>query len=262
MRDRVCNFRRLKSALTALLALCYFSGMPAAAADDPGDLQNTRRQQMVELVRGRGVSDRRVLDAMGMVPRHLFVPEKVRPQAYEDFPLPIGSQQTISQPYIVALMSSLLELKGGEKVLEIGTGSGYQAAVLSKIAGEVYTIEILGPLSDSAQKAISSLGYDNIHFRVGDGYAGWPEAAPFDGIVVTAAPEKVPQPLIDQLKVGGKLVIPVGSFFQDLLVLTKTANGGVERKNVIPVRFVPMTGEAQKPPAPSAPPVAPPSQRH
>ncbi|MBP9142877.1 MAG: protein-L-isoaspartate(D-aspartate) O-methyltransferase [Thermoanaerobaculia bacterium] len=206
-----------------------------------------RRQQMVEVVRDRGVSDARVLDAMGQVPRHLFVPEKVRPQAYEDFPLPIGSQQTISQPYIVALMTSLLDLKGGERVLEIGTGSGYQAAVLSKVAGEVYTIEILGALSEGARKAIDGLGYDNIHFRVGDGYAGWPEAAPFDGILVTAAPEKVPQPLLDQLKVGGKLVIPVGSFFQDLLVYTRTANG-IERKNVAPVRFVPMTGEAQKPP--------------
>ncbi len=241
---------RRGGVLTAL-AFCYVCSMPAGAQDD---LQAARRQQMVEVVRGHGVSDARVLNAMGQVPRHLFVPEKVRPQAYEDFPLPIGSQQTISQPYIVALMTSLLDLKGGEKVLEIGTGSGYQAAVLSKVAGEVYTIEILGSLSDAAQKAIAGLGYGNIHFRVGDGYAGWPEAAPFDGILVTAAPEKVPQPLLDQLKVGGKLVIPVGSFFQDLLVLTKTATG-VERKNVIPVRFVPMTGEAQKPPArPQTPP--------
>ena len=234
--------RRLGVAL--LFACASFAALPAAAQED---LATMRRQQMVEVVRGRGVSDARVLDAMGQVPRHLFVPEKVRTQAYEDFPLPIGSQQTISQPYIVALMTSLLDLKGGERVLEIGTGSGYQAAVLSKVAGEVYTIEILGPLSESARKAIAGLGYDNIHFRVGDGYAGWPEAAPFDGILVTAAPEKVPQPLLDQLKVGGKLVIPVGSFFQDLLVYTRTANG-IERKNVAPVRFVPMTGEAQKPP--------------
>lgn len=237
-----------RTGALAALVVCYVGAVPAGAQDD---LQAVRRQQMVDVVRSRGVSNPRVLAAMAVVPRHLFVPEKVRPQAYDDFPLPIGSQQTISQPYIVALMTSLLDLKGGEKVLEIGTGSGYQAAVLSKVAAEVYTIEILGPLSDGAQKAIGALGYDNIHFRVGDGYAGWPEAAPFDGIVVTAAPEKVPQPLLDQLKVGGKLVIPVGSFFQDLLVLTKTATG-VERKNVIPVRFVPMTGEAQKPPAPPA----------
>ena len=249
-RTRRSNPTRTSGALIALLALCYVSPMPAGAQEDP---LATKRRQMVDVVRGRGVSDSRVLDAMGVVPRHLFVPEKVRPQAYEDFPLPIGSQQTISQPYIVALMTSLLDLKGGEKVLEIGTGSGYQAAVLSKVAGEVYTIEILGPLSESARKAIEGLGYDNIHFRVGDGYAGWPEAAPFDGIVVTAAPEKVPQPLLDQLKVGGKLVIPVGSFFQDLLVYTRTATG-IERKNVAPVRFVPMTGEAQKPPASPTPP--------
>lgn len=235
--------------LGAVSAFWYLLPVRAGAQQDPSAL---RRQQMVEVVRERGVSDRRVLDAMGEVPRHLFVPEKVRPQAYEDFPLPIGSQQTISQPYIVALMTSLLDLKGGEKVLEIGTGSGYQAAVLSKVAGEVYTIEILGSLSESARKAIEGLGYSNIHFRVGDGYAGWPEAAPFDGILVTAAPEKVPQPLLDQLKVGGKLVIPVGSFFQDLLVYTRTPTG-IERKNVAPVRFVPMTGEAQKPPSSPAP---------
>jgi len=243
--------RRERVGVLMALAFCYLCSVPAVAQED---VQAARRRQMVEVVRSRGVADRRVLAAMGEVPRHLFVPEKVRPQAYGDFPLPIGSQQTISQPYIVALMTSLLDLRGGEKVLEIGTGSGYQAAVLSKVAGEVYTIEILGPLADAAQKALAALGYDNIHFRVGDGYAGWPEAAPFDGIVVTAAPEKVPQPLLDQLKIGGKLVIPVGAFFQDLLVLTKTATG-IERQNVIPVRFVPMTGEAQKPaPPPPTPP--------
>jgi len=246
------NRRTQRVGVLPALAFCYLCSVPANAQDD---VQAARRQQMVDVVRSRGVADLRVLAAMGQVPRHLFVPERVRPQAYGDFPLPIGSQQTISQPYIVALMTSLLDLRGGEKVLEIGTGSGYQAAVLSQIAGEVYTIEILGPLSDAAQKAIGALGYDNIHFRVGDGYAGWPEAAPFDGIVVTAAPEKVPQPLLDQLKVGGKLVIPLGSFFQDLLVLTKTATG-IERKNVIPVRFVPMTGQAQKPPP--VPPQQPP----
>jgi protein-L-isoaspartate(D-aspartate) O-methyltransferase len=250
MHSTVFEPRRLSACsrrlgVAALFAFGCLAALPAAAQED---LVTLRRHQMVEVVRARGVSDGRVLEAMGQVPRHLFVPEKVRPQAYEDFPLPIGSQQTISQPYIVALMTSLLDLKGGEKVLEIGTGSGYQAAVLSKVAGEVYTIEILGSLSEGARKAIDGLGYDNIHFRVGDGYAGWPEAAPFDGILVTAAPEKVPQPLLDQLKVGGKLVIPVGSFFQDLLVYTRTATG-IERKNVAPVRFVPMTGEAQKPPS-------------
>lgn len=234
--------------LGAVTAMAQTPQNPRTSQNDPGkDPTASRRRDMIdEQIRARGIADGKVLSAMSDVPRHLFVPEAVRGQAYEDYPLPIGEQQTISQPYIVALMTSLLGLEGGEKVLEIGTGSGYQAAVLSKIAGEVYSIEILRPLSESARKTLGGLGYSNIHLRVGDGYAGWPDAAPFDGILVTAAPEKIPQPLIDQLKVGGKLVIPVGSYFQDLMVLTKTANG-LEKKNVIPVRFVPMTGKAQKP---------------
>ena len=226
-----------------LAALVSPLATPMHAQEDP---TAERRRRMVDTqIRARGISDPRVLAAMASVPRHQFVPDTVRAQAYDDYPLPIGAQQTISQPYIVALMTSLLELSGDEKVLEIGTGSGYQAAVLAELAREVYTIETLEPLSATAQRALGLLGYRNIQFRVGDGWAGWPEAAPFDEIIVTAAPEKVPQPLLDQLKVGGRLVIPVGSFFQDLLVLTKTANG-LEKKNVIPVRFVPMTGEAQK----------------
>jgi protein-L-isoaspartate(D-aspartate) O-methyltransferase len=229
--------------LGLLAALVAPLAMPMHAQEDP---TAERRRRMVDTqIRARGISDPRVLAAMAHVPRHQFVPDTVRAQAYDDYPLPIGAQQTISQPYIVALMTSLLELSGDEKVLEIGTGSGYQAAVLAELAREVYTIEILEPLSATAQKTIGGLGYRNIQFRVGDGWAGWPDAAPFDEIIVTAAPEKVPQPLLDQLKVGGRLVIPVGSFFQDLLVLTKTATG-LEKKNVIPVRFVPMTGEAQK----------------
>lgn len=206
------------------------------------------RERMVETqIVTRGVRQPAVLQAMKTVPRHLFVPEPFRAQSYEDYPLPIGAQQTISQPYIVALMTELLDLTGDERVLEIGTGSGYQAAVLSRVAGEVYTIEILEPLGRQAQRILGELGYKNVHTRIGDGYQGWPEAAPFDAIVVTAAPERIPQPLLDQLKVGGRMVIPVGAFFQDLLVLTKTPNG-VDKKNIIPVRFVPMTGEAQKKP--------------
>jgi protein-L-isoaspartate(D-aspartate) O-methyltransferase len=228
-------------------AFCYFGSVSAVAQSAGNAGQAKLRREMVEAqIRARGISDGKVLSAMGDVPRHLFVPEGLREQAYDDNPLPIGAEQTISQPYIVALMTSLLELEGGERVLEIGTGSGYQAAVLSRIAGKVFSIEILEPLSQSARKTLHGLGYDNIELRCGDGYAGWPEAAPFDGILVTAAPEKVPQPLLDQLKVGGKMVIPVGSFFQDLLVYTKTA-AGIEKRNVIPVRFVPMTGQAQKP---------------
>lgn len=226
-----------------LVALVAPLATPMHGQEDPSA---ERRRRMVDSqIRARGISDARVLAAMSRVPRHLFVPAGVRAQAYDDYPLPIGAQQTISQPYIVALMTSLLELSGDERVLEIGTGSGYQAAVLAELAREVFSIEILEPLSANARQTLASLGYQNLHLRVGDGWAGWPEAAPFDAIIVTAAPEKVPQPLLDQLKVGGRLVIPVGAFFQDLLVLTKTATG-LEKKNVIPVRFVPMTGEAQK----------------
>jgi protein-L-isoaspartate(D-aspartate) O-methyltransferase len=237
---------RARTSALVLFAICYLAAVEVAAQNDPAEMARRRREMVESQIRSRGISDGRVLQAMAEVPRHLFVPAAVRGEAYEDYPLPIGSKQTISQPYIVALMTSLLELDGGERVLEIGTGSGYQAAVLSRIAREVYSVEILEPLSASARRTIGELGYSNIHLRVGDGWAGWKEAAPFDGILVTAAPEKVPQPLLDQLRVGGKLVIPVGSYFQDLLVYTKTATG-FEKKNVIPVRFVPMTGEAQKP---------------
>ncbi|TDI12008.1 MAG: protein-L-isoaspartate(D-aspartate) O-methyltransferase [Acidobacteria bacterium] len=193
----------------------------------------------------RGVEDPQVLEAMRQVPRHLFVPEALRPHAYEDRPLPIGLGQTISQPYIVALMTALADVGPGDRVLEIGTGSGYQAAVLSVLAHRVYSIEILEELSLRAQKVLHETGRDNIEFRVGDGYRGWPEAAPFDAIVVTAAPPHVPQPLVEQLAQGGRLVIPVGTAYQELLVLEKTA-GGLVRRRSIPVRFVPMTGEAQQ----------------
>lgn len=229
-------------ALAGALALAV---SPLAAQEEA---MAALRERMVETqIVTRGVRQPAVLQAMKTVPRHLFVPEPFRAQAYEDYPLPIGAQQTISQPYIVALMTELLDLTGDERVLEIGTGSGYQAAVLSRVAGEVYTIEILEPLGRQAQRILGELGYKNIHTRIGDGYQGWPDAAPYDAIVVTAAPERIPQPLLDQLKVGGRMVIPVGAFFQDLLVLTKTPNG-VDKKNIIPVRFVPMTGEAQKKP--------------
>ncbi len=204
------------------------------------------RLRMVERdITARGVEDPQVLEAMRQVPRHLFVPEALRPHAYEDRPLPIGLRQTISQPYIVALMTALADVGPGDRVLEIGTGSGYQAAVLSVLAQRVYSIEILEELSLRAQKVLHEIGRDNIEFRVGDGYRGWPEAAPFDAIVVTAAPPHMPQPLVDQLAEGGRMVIPVGTAYQELLVLEKTA-GGLVRRRSIPVRFVPMTGEAQQ----------------
>ncbi len=205
-----------------------------------------RRRMVEEQIEARGVKDELVLNAMLKVPRHEFVPPALRDNAYDDTPLPIGYGQTISQPYIVALMTECLGLKGGEKVLEIGTGSGYQAAVLAEIAGEVYTIEIVEPLAKEAAERLERLGYENVHVRHGDGYYGWPEKAPFDGIIVTAAPDEVPKPLLDQLKPGGKLVIPVGEWSQDLIVVSKDERGRIHRRSVIPVRFVPMTGEAQK----------------
>jgi protein-L-isoaspartate(D-aspartate) O-methyltransferase len=241
--------RLLLSVSSGLLLLAWGS-MPADAqgALDRRDAFSQRRLTMVsEQIERRGVTDGRVLDAMRSVPRHLFVPEGLRAEAYNDAPQPIGEGQTISQPYVVALMTSLLDLAGSEKVLEIGTGSGYQAAILAKIARRVYTIEILEPLAERARRSFAELGLKNITTRVGDGYQGWPEEAPFDAIIVTAAPERVPQPLIDQLKVGGKMVIPVGRTFQDLMVLTKTPEG-VMKQTILPVRFVPMTGRAQEEP--------------
>jgi protein-L-isoaspartate(D-aspartate) O-methyltransferase len=178
---------------------------------------------------------------MNKVERHRFVPEKYRSASYNDHALPIGLDQTISQPYIVALMTESLNLKGGEKILEIGTGSGYQAAVLGEIAKEVYTIEILCELADRSKKLLSELGYKNIHVKCGDGYKGWPEKAPFDAVIVTAAPDHIPKPLVEQLAVGGRMIIPVGKFFQELILIEKTAKGVTEKK-VLPVRFVPMTG--------------------
>lgn len=201
---------------------------------------------MVETqIKSRGVKDERVLSAMRKVERHRFVPEPYVSLAYSDQPLPIGEGQTISQPYIVALMTELLELKGGEKVLEIGTGSGYQAAILAELAKEVYTIEIIETLATSAKRLLLELGYQNIQVRTGDGYLGWPEAAPFDAILVTCAPDHIPKPLIEQLKEGGRLVLPVGTHSQELKKVVKRS-GEMETKDIIPVIFVPMTGEGVK----------------
>ena len=181
---------------------------------------------------------------MAKVPRHALVPKAHQALAYRDHPLPIGDGQTISQPYIVAFMTQAADLQAGERVLEIGTGSGYQAAVLAEMGVEVYSIEIVETLGRRAAKDLQALGYENLHLRIGDGYRGWPTAAPFDAIVVTAAPEKVPQPLLDQLAVGGRLVIPVGGAQQELQVITRTKEG-YRTRSVFAVRFVPMTGEAQ-----------------
>ena len=191
-------------------------------------------------LRGRGIADPAVISAMQDVPRHLFLPGEVEQRAYDDAALPIGANQSVPQPYLVALTASLLELDGDEKVLEVGTGSGYQAAVLASVAAEVYSIEIVPELAEQARKRLAGLGFDNVEVRTGDGYMGWPEQAPFDCILVTAAPRKIPQPLIDQLAVGGKLVIPVGDYLQDLMVITRTENG-VRKRRVDLVRMDPMT---------------------
>ena len=206
---------------------------------------NTQRQRMVaEQLRARDIRDARVLAAMAAVPRHLFVPEPERADAYGDFPLSIGYGQTISQPYIVAFMTQALDVGPDHKVLEIGTGSGYQAAVLARLVKTVYTLEIVEPLAERSRALLKDLGISNVSVRAGNGYLGWPEEAPFDAIVVTAAPDHVPRPLLEQLKVGGRLVLPVGKNRQQLQVWTRTERG-FETKNLIPVQFVPMTGEAQ-----------------
>ncbi len=214
-------------------------------SNEASDEYAAERQDMVDLqIRRRGIHDERVLGAMSRVPRHAFVPASWRSAAYDDRPLPIGHDQTISQPYIVGFMTEALELDGTEKLLEIGTGSGYQAAVLAEVAREVFTIEIVEPLARRSTAVLAELGYDNVHVRCGDGYRGWPEEAPFDAIMVTAAPDHVPQPLLDQLAVGGRLILPVGSWDQNLVLFERTETG-LERREVLPVVFVPMTGEAQ-----------------
>jgi protein-L-isoaspartate(D-aspartate) O-methyltransferase len=194
----------------------------------------------------RGIHEERVLAAMAKVPREEFVPPSLRAESYEDSPLPIGQNQTISQPYIVAFMTEQLQPKRNDRVLEVGTGSGYQAAILAELVAEVYTIEIIEPLAKNADATLQRLGYKNVHIKAGDGYKGWPEHAPFDAITVTCAPDHVPQPLIDQLKEGGRMIIPVGDFGDQELYLLEKQNGELQRRAVLPVRFVPMTGEATK----------------
>ena len=216
-----------------------------ATAQPASDRESDRMSMVERQLMARDITDARVLEVMQQVPRHRFVPEDIRPRAYDDRPLPIGYEQTISQPYVVAYMTQALRLAPDARVLEIGTGSGYQTAVLAELAGLVHSIEIVPPLAERAAATLAELGYDNVRIRQGDGYAGWPEAAPFDAIMVTAAPDHVPQPLVDQLAVGGRMIIPVGEYRQTLTVLTRTEDG-VTEDAVLPVLFVPMTGEAQR----------------
>lgn len=211
---------------------------------DPDDRRSERERMITEQLAGRGIHDERVLAAMRRVPRHRFVDADQAAHAYEDRPLAIGHGQTISQPFVVAFMSQALELYGSERVLEIGTGSGYQAAILGELAREVWTIEIVAPLGERARTVLAELGHTNVHTRVGDGYLGWPEHAPFDAIMVTAAPDHVPQPLLDQLAPGGHMILPVGTREQELILVRRTASG-FEQERVLPVRFVPMTGIAR-----------------
>lgn len=210
-----------------------------------GDFKAMREKMVETQIKARGVKDPRVLSALLKVERHRFVPKEYLNSAYSDQPLPIGEGQTISQPYIVALMTELLELKGDEKVLEVGTGSGYQAAILGELAKEVYTIEIIESLASVAKNRLSELGYQNIKVKAGDGYLGWPEVAPFDAIIITCAPDHIPKPLIEQLKEGGRMVVPVGAYAQELKKIAKRS-GKIETMDVIPVVFVPMTGEGVK----------------
>ncbi len=223
------------------------TGGPPSPADDAVTVAG-RRRMVEDQLRGRDIQDERVLAAMGKVPRHLFVPAAYAAMAYEDTPLPIGEGQTISQPYIVALMTQEIRPKSGDKVLEIGTGSGYQAAVLAELASEVYTIELVGELGRRAAALLDRLGYANVRCRIGNGYLGWPEAAPFDAIVVTAAADAIPPRLVGQLQPGGRLVMPVGppDQVQDLILGVKQTDGSLKTETIIPVRFVPLVNRSPR----------------
>src|SRR5262245_20295339 len=227
------------------MAITAISCRPTVYGRDDADSTRARSRMVTEQIEARGVKDPATLGAMRTVPRQAFVPPSSGADAYGDHPLPIGHGQTISQPYIVAFMTEALGLKKGSTVLEVGTGSGYQAAVLAQIADRVYSVEILPALAEEARARLDRLGYRNVQVRVGDGYQGWPDAGPFDGIIVTAAAPRVPDPLKAQLKDGGRLVIPVGDESQELMVVTRHGDT-FEEKRILPVRFVPMTGKVRQ----------------
>ena len=230
----------------ALLFAGCKSGDGPGQEDPSKDPFEAKRWAMVERqLADRDITDKLVLDAMRTVPRHRFMPEDQWEEAYEDHPVPIGYKQTISQPYIVALMTQAIQPRAGMRILEVGTGSGYQAAVLAQIGAEVYTIEIVEPLGRRAEKALADLGYDKVHVKVGDGYYGWPGESPFDAVIITAAPPKVPETLLEQLAVGGVLVVPEGDFYQQLRIYRRTKDG-FDSQDLIPVRFVPMTGRVRE----------------
>jgi len=243
MCDVLFSVRRVSQFLVLLVFAAIGCGQKAAPV---ADLASQRQRMVMEQLMPRGIHEERVLAAMSKVPREQFVPADMRAASYTDGPLPIGYGQTISQPYIVAFMTEQLRLSSKDRVLEIGTGSGYQAAILAELVAEVYTIEIIEPLAKSAEATLRRLGYKNAQVKVGDGYKGWPEHAPFDAIIVTCAPDKVPQPLTDQLKEDGRMIIPVGDRFAQELYLLEKKNGRLKESAVLPVRFVPMAGEAGK----------------
>jgi protein-L-isoaspartate(D-aspartate) O-methyltransferase len=236
----------LRTRFLALVSL-FFWVWPLSSAQESDGYVKKRKRMVAEQLADRDITDRKVLEAMSQVPRHLFVSPAYRGQAYEDYPLPIDEGQTISQPYIVALMTQCLDLRPGEKVLEIGTGSGYQAAVLARLTDSVYTVEIRENLATKASQTLKNMGYDNVQVKWADGYFGWEEEAPFDAIIVTCAANHVPPPLLNQLKEGGRLIIPLGStlYFQTLTLITKV-EGKPRVKHISGVRFVPMVGEAEK----------------
>ena len=235
---------KIHSIILMNISICIILLTSCYSQEFQSDSFEKKRDRMVlEQIELRGVNDRAVLKAMRKVPRHKFVPDIYMEYAYNDYPLPIGEEQTISQPYIVAYMTAALKLEPSDKVLEIGTGSGYQAAVLAEICDSVYTIEIFESLGNKALKLLNSLHYDNIKVKIGDGYKGWPEFSPFDVIIVTCSPSEIPQPLIDQLKEGGRMIIPVGLKNNQNLVLLKKKNGKIKQHSVLPVRFVPMINE-------------------
>ena len=239
---------RFTSCLFIFIGVCVmFFGIKCKAEEKAQPAYDKQRELMVKTqIEARGIRDNRVLQALRKVERHKFVPKKYQRQAYEDHPLPIGEGQTISQPYIVALMTAVLDLDNSKKVLEIGTGSGYQAAVLAEICNFVYTVEIIDVLGKRAEKLLADLGYANIKVKIGDGYLGWKEYSPFDAIIVTCAPSHIPQALKDQLSEGGRMVIPVGKAFAQELALLSKQNGEIQQQAVIPVRFVPMMGDDGK----------------
>src|ERR1044072_2194373 len=239
----MCRVQRVwQSLVIAALTATACGQQPSASPDFAAQRRQMLQQQLIT----RGIADPGGLAAMEKVPREEFVPAESRAASYEDHPLPIGYAQTISHPYMVAFMTEQLRLKPNDRVLEVGTGSGYQAAILAELVSEIYSIEIVEPLAKTAEATLQRLGYKNVHLKIGDGYKGWPEMAPFDAIIVTGAPDKIPQPLVDQLKDDGRMVIPVGDRFAQQLYLLEKKNGQLKQSATLPVRFVPMTGEAPK----------------